>query len=149
MADFFYWNKTGGNEGFGLLSVYLKTPSNGKPGWYFAFPASYPVTYTDRGGSQYRKMPVKFGIHHNNATNDDAHKPTKMGNPGDYLVQSGITGLQIIDEREYGLLVVGKSTSLPGQKVAESSITLTTGATGTAPTPASSPSMGGGGSGGY
>ena len=151
MADFFYWNKGGSSEGFSHLSVYLKNPSNGRPGWYFANVGTYPpvkIEYTGSVSVSYRIMPVKFGIHHSTAPADEAHKPTKMGNPGDYLVSRSSGGLQIINEHEFSLRFAGKSTSLPGQKVAEASITIETGATGTLPT-SSPPSMGGGSSGGY
>jgi len=144
MADFFYWNKAKTKDGFSMLSVYLKNPANNRPGWYFAFPSSYPITSADRSGSKYRRMPVRFGIHHKEAAKDEAHKPVKMGKPGDYLVQ-GSGGLQIVTEHEYSLVFIGKSSHLPGQKIAESSITIKTGATGVSTSiPTSPTSMGGG-----
>ena len=146
MADFFYWNKDTNNEGFGHLSVYLKNPANNRPGWYFANAATYIASKTERSGPSspvvsYRKMPVKFGIHHPNAGPDEAHKPTKMGKP------RSTGGFQIVTPHEFALRFAENSSNFPGQKAAQSSITIQTGATGTLPTP-SPPSMGGG-SGGY
>jgi hypothetical protein len=132
MPDFFYWNKTGG-EGFNGLSVYLKNPINGRPGWYFANYTSYKTTIFDNNNVNYIQMPVRFGIHSPDAPAEDAHKPKKMGTPGDFLIVTPQGSMQIITEHEYGLKFAGKSTKLPGQSVADASITITTGATGMAP----------------
>lgn len=126
MADFFYWNKNGNDEGFAHFSVYLKNPSNNLPGWYFANPGTYTITRQDRSGTLFRKMPVKFGIHSRSAPADAPHKPKKMGKPGEYLVERSTGGLQIISEREFGLLFTENSSNLPGQKAAEASITIET-----------------------
>jgi len=149
MADFHYWNKSNGQDGFGHLSVYLKNPSNNRPGWYFANPTLYPVHYTNRNGVRFYKMPVKFGIHHPAAGPEDAAKPTKMGVPGDFLVEQSTGGLQLMSSHEFSLNSTNKTSEILGQKIAESSITIQTGATGVSPGP--SPSMGGGSgySGGY
>jgi len=150
MADFFYWNTPGGAEGFGNLSVYLKNPNNGKPGWYFALPSLYNnVSHRDRNNITYYKMPVKFGIHHNTAQQEDAAKPRKMGEAGDYLVEHSGGDLQIVSSHEFYINNFTKSTEIPGQKVAESSITIQAGATGSVPLPSSTPYMGGGSQGGY
>jgi len=143
MADFFYWNKSGRDEGFNHLSVYLKNPSNNRPGWYFAHSGTYRVTKTDRAGTSYRQMPVRFGIHHESAQPDEAHKATKMGDPGQYLAERrGGGGYQILTQHEFGLRFSANSSKLPGQKEADASITIQTGPTGTAPT-SPPPSMGG------
>ena len=130
MADFFYWNKASQDDGFNGLSVYLLHPANGLPGWYFANYTSYSVTHIDRNYTRYVKMPVKFGIHHASAKVDEAHKPTKIGKPGDYLTVNRGGAYQIISEEEFSLKFAGKSSRIAGQKIAESSITIQTGATG-------------------
>ena len=134
MADFFYWNKDS-NEGFSHLSVYLKNPNNNKPGWYFATPSSYPVKHRGRNGVAYHQMPVRFGIHHPNARESHAAKPTKMGQPGDYLVAQRTGGLQLISKHEFALNYFTKSTKIPGQKIAESAITIYPPSTGLDPLP--------------
>ena len=143
MSEFFYWSKDNENEGFVNLSIYLKNPNNNKPGWYFAKASSYSSNYADRNGVSYKQMPVKFGVHHGSAGVDDAAKPIKMGKPGDYLV--GTTGgtLQIMSPHEFALNYHTKTSDIPGQKLAEASITIETGPTGTTnKTTAKNPNMG-------
>jgi len=143
MSEFFYWSKDNENEGFIHLSIYLKNPNNNKPGWYFASPISFPAQHIDRNGVTYRPMPVKFGIHHANAPAEDAAKPTKMGSPGDYLVETAAGTFQMMSPREFNLNFHTKTSNIPGQKIAESSITIETGPTGTPyKTTAKKPNMG-------
>ena len=143
MSEFFYWSKDDIYEDFTLLSVYLKTPANGKPGWYFAHPASFSVAFSDSNGVQYKQMAVKFGIHHGTADVEDAAIPRKMGNPGDYLVETTGGTLQIMPPREFYLNFHTKTSDIPGQKIAEASITIQTGPTGTPnTTTAKNPNMG-------
>jgi len=149
MADFFYWSKPSGGEGFAHLSVYLKNPNNGKPGWYFGMPSIYPVSYRDKHNIEYYKMPVKFGIHLSNAQPGDAAKPRKMGKPGDYLIEDSGGGLQIIPAHEFYINNFTKTSEIPGQKIAESSITILTGPTGAPTLQPSSPYMGGSSQGNY
>ena len=141
MADFFYWNK-GNNEGFSHLSVYLKNPNNNKPGWYFASPNSYPVKHRGRNGVAYHQMPVRFGIHHPNTPDTHAAKPTKMGQPGDYLVAQRTGGLQLIGKHEFALNYFTQSRDIPGQKIADSSITIQSTTTGKSPLSTGAPMSG-------